>query len=292
MFMEKYEYDDFSTWLKNVKKHEQTNELEYIYMMNHLLFRWVCNKNLFDIIREKQYYLLVKMRSHWSYLKNKRTLQERENVLSLVFEYLGRNYEEFLEYEDDDIPTSIKEKLWNSRTLYIHAGRIKCIRFHHDIQDIAALIPIDNQENIKVHASYCTKCKITFITKSFYLQLRKRYPIMIANFCELDSNGNPLNKIEGKTESILKLCGYSVKMDGPSTTTRHFILRSILEREILSKTDIITYLEFFLSYNASKDGMFQAERKWQSDLNYVRNLDIDTHPEMKISGIKSYSSVH
>ena len=290
--MNSYEYHNFCLWLNeeySLKENELTSRYkEYIFQFNQYIHKHLsCEKSLFDLIREENFKYIVLMRTSWAYQKNQKTIQERDFVIRLVFKYLGKDYSTVFNIENP-----LAEISETKNTLYIYSGFIRCIRFRHDIKDITAVIPAVGKANagsIKVHASYCTECGLMFITKAYYKQLKKLYPIMISKFCELDETGNPCKTtMNGNAESILKMCGYSVGKNGPSTDMRRFILKSILEKGFLIKTDIITYLEHFLMFNASKEGMYDASEKWKADLEYIRNLNFELQPEMLVSDIQLY----
>ena len=153
-----------------------------------------------------------------------------------------------------------------------------------------ATILVDSEAPIFVHASHCKQCDITFIRKEEYLRLKNKYPFLVANFCELSNDGYTPAKSSGlAAESPLMLCGYNVKSDSPNKLYRQMILANIIYNGILSKTEVIQYLEHFINFNGRSSKAFFATDKWENDLRFIRNLDIESHPIVLINDIKPYS---
>lgn len=212
--------------------------------------------------------------------------KDYEYLFVFSFEYLGCSYDEYLEFEAHKILSKYK----HDNILFIHKGNIACLRYKHEVIDIAACIASTGPEPIKIHAGFCTKCGISFIHKSLYLSLQKKHRFLVANFCELSEDGYTPEKNNGMAaESKLMICGYNVKRGGLDTCQRQDLLRNIIYNGILSKYEIIQYLEHFIGFNGQRGRMYSAVEKWQSDLTFVRNLDVEYHPTVNISEIKSYS---
>ena len=72
------------------------------------------------------------------------------------------------------------------------------------------------------------------------------------------------------TESILKLCGYTVGYNSPLTASdRHSILQGIIDKGLLGRQEIMSYLNHFIEFNGrtpSKD-MSKAVADWEEDLH-------------------------
>lgn len=295
--MTKKDYQQFKCWLLNNEQiHVRSTDkathtiysdaIDYLYAYNEFINKHISSNNdIFSLIKNKNYIAIYNFRHHY---RVKPRHKETQNILlPLFFNYLNCNYEEYIEFEANRTLSMYS----NSNTLFIHSGNIACIKYNHPIEDVYASIVTNLPVPIYIHASRCTKCNIIFIRKEEFLRLRSRYPFLVANFCELSYNGyTPLKDIKLKCESILMLCGYNTRDNGPSEENRQKLLASIIGNEILNKTQIIQYLEHFINFNGSKENMFFAVHKWQNDLNYVRNFNLDTHPYVEIKEIKMYSS--
>lgn len=134
-------------------------------------------------------------------------------------------------------------------------------------------------------------CNIIFMHKNYYLQLRKQHPFAVANFCEIGENGySPIVGDQFAAESPLKLCGYNARKDSPlSDEERQEILVTIIENGILTKTEILQYLNHFIGFNGERLQNRFAVTKWESDYHFVADLNIDGHPLVCIDEIRSYS---
>ena len=301
--MIKEQYQAFKSWLiennklqilsnfqkdRLIKQGIFPTEPDYIgllFSINRFIDRYVAtNHDLFILINNERYDLIYNFRFHY---RNKRTLTQ-ECLLSFCFEYLGKDFESYKEYE----ATIYLSKRSKSHTLYIHQGNIACLKYKHPLEDVVASIVTDGNDKIFVHASHCSKCNITFIRKEEYLRLRSRHPFLVANFQEISQDGYTFSKA-GKLngESPLMFCGYNVKANGLCEEHRHALLENIIYNGILSKTDIIQYLEHFINFNGSQEQMFSAVKKWENDLAFIRKFDMEKHPIVSITEIKPYSEM-
>lgn len=276
------QYQLFKTWLiENDKIASCPNAVDYLYGINRLLEKRICNETLFELIENDDFNQIYRMRSHYNYHK----AISKDITLKLAFEYKGKDFSKYVEFEAEQT----FKRLPKRTTLYIHQGNIACLQFKHPIQDVAASIATASDEPLTIHASYCKKCGIVFINKSFYKRLKSQHIFMVANFCELSEDGySPIPPGHMAAESPLKLCGYSVKEDGLSEHYRQLLLGNMIYNGILSKTEIIKYLEHFISFNGSKDNMDRPKLKWEHDVEFIRNLDIESHPLTSITQIRPY----
>ena len=65
-------------------------------------------------------------------------------------------------------------------------------------------------------------------------------------------------------ESLLMQYGYNVsEMEGLSSIQRHNILSVIIDNNILSKSEIISYIDFFISQRRTMENMKTAILKWE-----------------------------
>lgn len=214
----------------------------------------------------------------WARRKEKALLQIDE--LDAQIEALQWRLDEFDNGGEFDVTKNV---------LYVYKGFIKCQRDHHNLICVNAKILSKNGKTIYLNVNYCKDCHQFFISHSEYLVYRSRYGILIAKIVML-TNGEYSNEIDYlAAESPLKLCGYSVSQaDGLSTQTRQELLRCLIQSNIINKTEVIRYLSWFIQMNGQKFGNEIAKSKWESDLDFVRDLDISKQDTHQISEIKSY----
>ena len=106
---------------------------------------------------------------------------------------------------------------------------------------------------------YCTNCQQKYIIDSDYTELAKQGAVMIQAVGK-----NPAEY------SKLRSMGYTVnKKDNLSDKQRQEILRTIYINDIMTKEEILNYLNLFIWKSAR---MTEAVEKWQSDIKYINTL--------------------
>lgn len=161
--------------------------------------------------------------------------------------------------------------------IVIRCSAFRCMHKSHHIENILAIINIlDEDGNIlvrKVTAGYCRECNLYFILDSTYQELKKIGVIMCRISDEkMYAKKNYLNGESLARESLLMQYGYNVsEIDGLTKKRRHIILAIIIERKILSKSEIISYLDFFISQKRNMGNMELAVSKWEEDRLFVES---------------------
>lgn len=173
-------------------------------------------------------------------------------------------------------------------SLYIYKGKIVCHYQNHPIVPATAILQNKYDKEIQIDIEYCPKCKRYMINHTSFEHYRERYGILIGKLRMITSNGAG-GEFDMALESPLKLCGYNVSQtDGLSSATRQFILAKIIHDGIMSKLEVIHYLEHFINMNGSKKENSLAVEKWHEDLDFVHNYDINIQPTVYITTIKKY----
>ena len=160
----------------------------------------------------------------------------------------------------------------------IRTNLIRCYDKSHKLEEITGefcVLSDSKVVKIQVPAAFCPNCNCYFVLRSQYAEIEKA--------------GSPLFKIVSsevfykkgrsafdiKSESILKANGYNVaQSNGMRDDQRQDILRKIVDGHVLTKLQIISYLQFF---QATKRGMPQYEaavKKWEADISFLENYDI------------------
>lgn len=140
-------------------------------------------------------------------------------------------------------------KIW-VKDFVVRSNVFKCAHNHHSIKDIVAVIYTDNdgrkQENV-ISAGFCPQCNIYFILESTYESLKRKGIIL----CRISDEKNYLKSgslggMQLAQQSLLMQFGYSVaQQEGLSSMARHRILAVIIDNKIMSKSEVISYLDFF-----------------------------------------------
>ena len=136
--------------------------------------------------------------------------------------------------------------------------------------------------------NYCKNCNKFFVNYTTYQLYREQYGILIGNF-QFDSDDFVAPNGFLSEFSPLKLCGYSVsQIEGYSDYERQYIISKIIDKKIMSKSDIVRYLEYFIHMNGKKKGNEIALSKWKSDLEYTLSYNTESQEQFTISEIEQY----
>ena len=173
-------------------------------------------------------------------------------------------------------------------TLYIYKVPPMCEKNGHDVIQVTATMIGFNEREIKMNVSYCKQCGRFFMSYTTYELYRNRYGVILGNL-QLESNS------DGKADrgdmvlaeaSPLKLCGYSVNQtDGYTTLQRQYIISSIISRGIMTKGEVIRYLEYFININGRRSGNELALSKWKSDLEFTLQFDASNQDVVRIGRV-------
>lgn len=174
-------------------------------------------------------------------------------------------------------------------TLYIYNGIIGCFRDKHHLAGVNALVSTANELTVLLNATYCANCNRFYISYAEYNYYMERYKSLLTRFVlneSMQTNG-AFGGLADK--SPLKLCGYSVSQEkGLTQKEREYILYEMISSGIVSKPEAMQYIEWFIHFNGNREINHLARSKWESDLNYVRNLNLANQPNQKMDAIKPY----
>jgi len=174
-------------------------------------------------------------------------------------------------------------------TLYIYKGVIGCFRNRHHLAGVNALVPTASELTVLLNATYCADCNRFYISYAEYSYYMEQYKSLLTKFVlneSMQSNG-----VFGSfaDKSPLKLCGYSVSQEkGLSQEERENILYEMISSGIVSKPEAMQYIEWFICFNGNREINHLAKAKWESDLNYVRNLNLANQLNQRVETIKLY----
>lgn len=95
-----------------------------------------------------------------------------------------------------------------------------------------------------------------------------------------------INGMKLAQESLLMQYGYNVSQtEGFTTTGRQKILAVIIDNKIMSKSEIISYIDFFISQRSSNSRMEVAISKWEADREFVENYKIGLYSQFGVKAI-------
>lgn len=167
----------------------------------------------------------------------------------------------------------------------------KCMHSKHNVVDLAAAVSIIRDDGkpylVRVSAGYCKECKIYFIMESTYEKLRNMGVIL----CRISDEKSYLknsfvNGMHLAQESILMQFGYTVsQVEGLSEIRRQKILAVMIDNKILSKSEIISYLDFFISQRQRQSRFELAISKWELDREFVQQYRIGEYTQYGVNAI-------
>ena len=174
----------------------------------------------------------------------------------------------------------------------IRRTTFKCMHQNHQLQNIDAIIGIiDNDGNIiqsRVPAGYCPNCNIFFIMESTYQNLKlKGTPICrISDEKAYLKSNMSANGMLLAQESILMQYGYSVSQEeGLTSARRRKILALLIDNKILTRSDIISYLDFFVNQRKYQHKFEKAIEKWESDREFISEYRAGDYTQYGVGGI-------
>ena len=172
----------------------------------------------------------------------------------------------------------------------VRGNVFKCMHNKHKIDNVVARINIDNDgktQQIKISAGYCSQCKTYFILDSTYQGLKKKGMILCRVTDEKNyMKGSHINGTQLAQESMLMQYGYNVSQtEGLSATGRQKILAVIIDNRIMAKSEIISYLDFFINQRSSLNNMGIAISKWEADREFVENYKIGQYTQFGVNAI-------
>jgi len=221
----------------------------------------------------------------------------------------------FLEHADEwkiinlkDIPEILKrannkhEHSISAQDFVVKMSVLKCRKKNHQLEDLQATITtIDKNANIvkiTVPGGYCPKCSTYFILDSVYKRIKKNgIPVCRVMDEKSYTTGNSESASQSHydklaSESVLRQFGYNVNQaENISPLQRKRILAAIVDYKILSKSEIISYLDYFINVRKGQknpDGTYKmsnAIQKWREDRDWISTYKIGDFKEIQVKRI-------
>lgn len=193
-------------------------------------------------------------------------------------------------------PQERKDGAENQITLQdfvVRRTTFRCLHQQHELKNIDAEVGIIDRygdiSSTKVSAGYCKNCNLFFIMESTYQNLKMKGTPMcrISDEKTYMSGGIAENGMKLSQESILMQYGYSVsQMEGLSDSRRQKILAVLVDNKILTRSDIIGYLDFFINQRKHQHKYEKAIEKWENDREFVSRYRTGSYTEYKINSIR------
>ena len=176
----------------------------------------------------------------------------------------------------------------------IKKSSFNCWSKDHHVTDVTANVCVINKndgtsdkKNIMVAAGYCSECKIYFILESGYRKILDYGIPMCRLSDEKQYNKTTVNNdMQLSPESILMQYGYTVSQtENYTDEVRHKVLASIIDNRIMTKNDIISYLNFFIRQRKTQDKYEMAISKWEKDRDFVNEYHLGDYAQLGVQGL-------
>ena len=166
-----------------------------------------------------------------------------------------------------------------------------CAHSDHVIKDITATVSVINRsgkiEKVKVAAGYCNTCNVFFIMEPMFNHIMNR-GTPLCRVYEWSKIENPSSEgtMDLAQQSLLRQYGYTVNATtNLSQLQRIHILEILVDSGIMTKSEIISYLSFFISQRKNNKNMQNAVAKWESDKEYISNYKIGSSANYQIRAL-------
>lgn len=195
----------------------------------------------------------------WS---NRKT-EENINMAKVICEQLNP-----VEDPLSNLPTSTIE----FEDIIIRCNSFYC-NVHHNVEDVAGIVTLMRADGTfytkKVPMAYCRSCNTYYMLENTYLDIAK-FGCIFSRIMKQDDyikygssfdSGGALREI-----GPLKSWGYSVgKAEGLSAEQRRNILAKIIDKDIMKKDRIMSYLDMFIRMSSNEDSI----ACWKEDRRFV-----------------------
>lgn len=174
----------------------------------------------------------------------------------------------------------------------VKTNMFMCAHHNHHLEEITAIIYCIDKAGLviekQIMAGYCSECNVYYILDKDFLKLKESGSIL----CRVVDNSKDAI---GKTgyyanlskESILKQYGYSVnQIDDLNSQQRQTILEFLMATKILNKTEICSYLDWFINARKYNTTRFRsAISRWKEDRDFVEKYMLDSSKRILVRKI-------
>ena len=285
----KYKDHNGNILLTNLKENDDlTIDQHDLPKVKQALEKWNREiQSLLDYWEKRQNYLTESedfstKQKTWETEKQKR----KEKAVESIHEERNRIRKKELEEKRAKVPKFDIAK----HILYVYRGRgIKCKRYNHDVISVTCIIKDISNNDVEINAEYCFNCGIFIISVKSYMDYALKYNINTIYFRPISSIHTDEIYYDANSCSALQSLRYNVSAGkNYSEEYRHKLLELFISLGLLKKHQVISHLEHLVVFNGEKWGNEIAQKKWENDLEFVRNLDIDVQQHVRIDEIRNY----
>lgn len=175
----------------------------------------------------------------------------------------------------------------------IKTSVFRCKKVKHHLKDILVdIYMIDREGQLIKHefpAGYCPECGVFFVLDSVYKNFDK-YGFPLCQIYDSGDFGSVIFPVEEEMhmsdESILMQYGYNVSQKAKlSAEQRQKILANLIDNQLMTKSEIISYLDFFINVKKGRNQYHQAISKWEVDKEFVENYRVGEYTKYGVNAL-------
>ena len=203
------------------------------------------------------------------------------NVILANDEYLlqmdEKNKEEFkkIQKRSEVLRIEHRDNEIRVKDFLIKRNVFKCIHSDHILEDINATVSVvtnkGDLEPVHVSAGYCRNCNVYFVLEEPLKKLLSKGRPMCFLY-DWDKKEKELHPgyVFMSAESLLHQYGYNVNaIDNIPTAKRQRILDTMIDNGVMTKNEILSYLNLFITQRQNNKFMHEAIGKWQEDIEHL-----------------------
>jgi len=205
---------------------------------------------------------------------------------------LEENYRRLLEQANEN-PRHEKDRTIEIQDFVIRRDVFKCIHKEHRLKELIGIVKVigfdDVERHVEVAAGYCYECNLFYIFNSSYKKmLRMGIPLCkIRDGKNYDTENMKAGDMNLADESILMQYGYTVNaVDDLSASRRQKILAVLIDNGFVSKSHIISLLDFFIAQRSGIERMSSAVDKWTADREFVEEYNPGTYTRISVRELR------
>ena len=168
-------------------------------------------------------------------------------------------------------------KIKSEQTLMVMQDVFRCSFRNHTIIDMDVSVAVLNKkyeaEEIYVHCGYCEQCNRYFILRAVYDRVKRLKGVPLCHIIDAAEKGSSTGRMDTtllREESTLMRYGYSVSKEaGLGRVTRWKILATLVDYKLLTISEIISYLTFFINMRWDNPMQESAIGKWNEDITML-----------------------
>ena len=181
---------------------------------------------------------------------------------------------------DDGTDQEVDKAIFNVidyKNVIVKTSLRKCSDKSHETQIVNGIIYfIDSTtydiKNEIVPLVYCKECNVYYMYEDHYNSIAKKGNILcrVYDLKSWEDHKEQYLFRHLNTESIFKLCGYTVNAsDDLPDLARQNLLKFMIQRDIVSIPQTLNFLRWLVSSRENNPNMYEAVKKWKSDINFL-----------------------